>query len=193
MRTKARCMSHLFYVIGASGAGKDALMQAARQHLAGKSILFAHRYITRSHSDASENFVQLNEAEFRKRQSLALFWLSWQAHGLSYALGTEVLHWLHLGLPVVINGSREALPQVRVACQQAHVQLHIVWVHCAPEVLAQRLRLRARESEAEIQERLALAQAYQVPNDALVVDNSGALSQTLAQWLPVLMAVIPHE
>jgi ribose 1,5-bisphosphokinase len=37
----------LFYLIGPSGAGKDALLAYARDQLAGSSpVLFSHRYIT---------------------------------------------------------------------------------------------------------------------------------------------------
>jgi ribose 1,5-bisphosphokinase len=181
-------MSQLFYVIGPSGAGKDALMQAARVALEGQSVLFAHRYITRNNSDASENFVQLSEAEFSMRQQLGLFWLTWQSHQLHYAIGTEVRHWLQSGLTVVVNGSRQALPEVTRICAQDGVILAPVWVHCETSILAQRLRARGRETEAQIQERLERAKAFVPPVDALVIDNSGALTDSVQQLLTYLQA-----
>jgi ribose 1,5-bisphosphokinase len=181
-------MSQLFYVIGPSGAGKDALMQAARVALEGQSVLFAHRYITRNNSDASENFVQLSEAEFSMRQQLGLFWLTWQSHQLHYAIGTEVRHWLQSGLTVVVNGSRQALPEVTRICAQDGVILVPVWVHCETSILAQRLRARGRETEAQIQERLERAKAFVPPVDALVIDNSGALTDSVQQLLTYLQA-----
>jgi len=181
-------MSSLFYVIGPSGAGKDALMQAARVALEGQSVLFAHRYITRNNSDASENFVQLSEAEFSMRQQLGLFWLTWQSHQLHYAIGTEVRHWLQSGLTVVVNGSRQALPEVTRICAQDGVILVPVWVHCETSILAQRLRARGRETEAQIQERLERAKAFVPPTEELVIDNSGALTDSVQQLLTYLQA-----
>lgn len=186
-------MSRLFYVIGASGAGKDALMQATRAELAGQPIVFAHRYITRANSDASENFVQLNPAEFEFRQHRGLFWLNWQSHGLSYAIGTEVRSWLQSGLTVVVNGSRQALPEVARICASDGVTLVPVWVHCEASVLAQRLRARGRETEAQIQERLERAKAFSAPADALVIDNSGALTDAVQQLIGCVSASLTIE
>lgn len=183
-------MRCLFYVIGPSGAGKDSLMLAARHALDGQSILFAHRYITRAASDASESFVQLSAAEFSLRQRLGLFWLVWSSHHLAYAVGTEVLRWLEADIPVVVNGSRQALPQVIAACAQAHIPLVPVWVHCELSVLAQRLSQRGRESHVQIEERLQRAAQFEPPVGALVIDNSGNLADALAQWMPHLQAVL---
>lgn len=186
-------MSRLFYVIGASGSGKDALMQAARVALAGTPIVFAHRYITRANSDASENFVQLNQAEFEFRQQSGLFWLNWQSHGLNYAIGTEVRTWLQAGLTVVVNGSRQALPDVAGICARDDITLLPIWVHCEVSVLAQRLRARGRETEAQIQERLEGAKAFTASADALVIDNSGALTDSVQQLLGYLSASLTTE
>ncbi len=186
-------MSSLFYVIGPSGAGKDAIMQAARLALAGKPVLFAHRYITRATADASENFVQLSTAEFEQRQRLGLFWLTWQSHQLAYGVGCEVRDWLHQGIRVVVNGSRQALPEVSAICAQDGVTLVPVWVQCEISVLAQRLRARGRESEAEIQERLHRAAAFVPPAGALVVDNSGALSDSVQQFLAYVQSDAADE
>lgn len=186
-------MSRLFYVIGPSGAGKDALMQAARIALAGQPILFAHRYITRPIADASENFVQLSTAEFEQRQRLGLFWLTWQSHQLNYAIGTEVRNWLQSGIAVVLNGSRQALPEVARICAQDGVTLVPVWVQCEASVLAQRLRARGRETEAQIQERLEGAKAFVPPPGALVIDNSGDLTDSLHQFLRYVSHELTHH
>lgn len=179
-------MPELFYVIGPSGAGKDSVMLAARQALDGAPVLFAHRYVTRPFDAGGENFVSLSEAEFDVRLTHGLLWLHWRSHELNYGIGAEVLSWLQAGLTVVVNGSREALPQVEAACVQAGVSLTPVWVQCDLAVLAERLRARGRETPEQIAERLARAGAFAPPSGALVLDNSGTLAQTLAQWLPRL-------
>jgi ribose 1,5-bisphosphokinase len=185
-------MSNLFYVIGPSGAGKDALMQSARLAMSARRVLFAHRYITRANADASESFVQLSSLEFELRRSLGLFWLTWQSHALDYAVGSEVLAWLNSGLSVVVNGSREALPEVNRICVRDGVSLVPVWVHCDLSVLAQRLRARGRENETQIQERLQRANAFAPPPQALVVDNSGRLSDSVNQFLSMLNDGLSH-
>jgi ribose 1,5-bisphosphokinase len=183
-------MSSLFYVIGPSGAGKDALMNAARQALDGEAIAFAHRYITRPASAGGENFIGLTPAEFAVRDTKGLFWLTWASHELHYAVGREVLTWLTSGVTVVVNGSRAHLAQVQAQCDLAAIPLIPVWVHCDALILAQRLRSRGRESETQIAERLLRATQFMPPAGALVIDNSDKLEQALADWLVYLKQAI---
>jgi len=179
-------MQQIFYVIGASGAGKDALMQAARVALSGRSIVFAHRYVTRPVVELSENFVSLTDDEFAVRSRAGCFWWQWQSHGLHYGIGVEVLHWLRSGLVVVINGSRAYLAEAQQRCDEQGVQLTPIWVHCDTSVLRQRLLARGRETPAEVEARLQRASAFEPPEGVRVIDNSTSLSAALAQWMPLL-------
>lgn len=179
-------MPSLFYVIGASGAGKDSLMLAARQALDGEAIAFAHRYITRSAEAGGENFIGLTLAEFAQRDKKGAFYFSWTSHDLHYGVGSEVLSWLQGGLTVVVNGSRAYLPQAQEKCTALNIKLVPIWVVCDLPALAARLRARGRESEAQIEERLRRAAQFLPPEDARVINNSGTLEQSLAQWLPLL-------
>ncbi|HEV7393167.1 MAG TPA: phosphonate metabolism protein/1,5-bisphosphokinase (PRPP-forming) PhnN, partial [Burkholderiales bacterium] len=73
----------LFYVVGASGVGKDSLMQYARDTLHDEhAVLFAHRYITRMAGAGGENHVALTVPEFEIRKRHGLFAMSWQSHDL---------------------------------------------------------------------------------------------------------------
>lgn len=179
-------MPSLFYVIGASGAGKDSLMMAARRALDGEAILFAHRYITRSADLGSENFISLSQREFAVRDAKGLFWLKWHSHDLYYGVGAEVVSWLQSGLNVVLNGSRAYLPQAQAACDTLGVRLIPLWVVCDLSVLEVRLRSRGRESEKEIKERLDQAAAFLPPIDSVVINNSDTLDRSLTQLLPLL-------
>jgi ribose 1,5-bisphosphokinase len=50
----------LYYLVGASGCGKDSLLTYARQHLKKiEMVFFAHRYITRPPADGGENRIAL--------------------------------------------------------------------------------------------------------------------------------------
>jgi len=146
----------LVYVMGASGAGKDSLLQYARQQLDGHpGVVFAHRYITRPPEAAGENHVALSLAEFQLRLAKGLFVLNWESHHLCYGIGIEVRTWLNAGLTVVVNGSREYLPEAR----RRIPGLCPVLIEVDRNILRDRLVKRGRETEAAIDERLQRAAA----------------------------------
>ncbi len=69
----------LVLVVGPSGAGKDSLLQTAREAFrCDPRIGFARRVITRPADPDGENHEPVSEAEFTARD----FALSWSAHGL---------------------------------------------------------------------------------------------------------------
>lgn len=144
-------MSKLFYVIGASGAGKDTLMTYARTKINGeKPVLFAHRYITRQPDAGGENHVYLTAEEFKLRAEAGFFALFWESHDKHYGVGTEINKWLQQGFSVVVNGSRQYLP----IAKQLYPDLVVVMICASPEVIAQRLAGRGRESAEEIEKRI---------------------------------------
>lgn len=184
----------LFYVMGPSGSGKDSLLRALRERLGPDDpILVAHRYITRD-ADANEASVALTLDEFQRRKALGCLALNWHSHGLHYGIGVEIEQWLAQGLTVIVNGSREYLPQAVAR----YPKLCAVHVRVKPEVLATRLRQRGRESEEAIARRLARAgQAFDVPAGCKLVeiDNSGALqasADAFAQLVGATPAVAPQ-
>ena len=84
-------MAHLYYIIGASGVGKDSLMNYARERInGGAAILFAHRYITRPAKEGNENHVYISPEEFTSRKEGGLFALDWESHGQYYGIGMEI-------------------------------------------------------------------------------------------------------
>ena len=104
-------MSTLFYVIGASGAGKDTLMNYARSTINGaEPVIFANRYITRPPFTGNENHIHLSREEFEARINANLFALYWESHEQYYGIGTEINGWMECGFNVVVNGSRQYLP-----------------------------------------------------------------------------------
>ena len=167
-------MARLIWLTGPSGSGKDSLLNALRE-APPEQLVIAHRYITRPAYAGGENHVALSEAEFRRREKLGLFAISWQAHGLYYGLGEEIDHWLARGLNVLVNGSRLHLPIVQ---QHYGAQLLPLVLQVSPQVLETRLRQRGRETEAEISKRLARA-AEPLPAHCYPLNNDGALSDTL--------------
>lgn len=167
--------ARLFYVIGASGSGKDSLMQHARTQLSGHpGIVFAHRYITRPQDAGGENHVALSEAEFDARLARDLFAMHWASHGLRYGIGKEINLWLAKGLTVVLNGSREYLESAAVI----YPELFPVLIEVSPHTLRQRLLARGRETAEDVERRIARASAFRPQTRAGVarIDNDGDIA-----------------
>ncbi len=144
-------MSKLFYVIGASGAGKDTLINYARTRINGsENLIFAHRYITREPS-GNENHIALSHEEFKQRIDANFFALYWESHGNFYGVGSEINYWMQSGFNVVVNGSRQYLPTAR----EIYPDINVILISASPEVISQRLAERGREDAAEIEKRIA--------------------------------------
>jgi ribose 1,5-bisphosphokinase len=162
----------LIYVMGPSGAGKDALLRYARDALSEDELVFAHRYITRAPLAGDENFISLSEAEFATRERLGLFRFVWEAHGHHYAIGREIELWRDAGLTVIVSGSRAHFAAGAAGLDD----IWPVHVTAAPEIVARRLALRGREPLAAIEARLR-RDTGEVPSHKrlVTIENSGPL------------------
>lgn len=167
-------MPQLFYVVGASGVGKDSLMDYARTHINGSlPLLFAHRYITRAAKEGNENHVYISPEEFTLRRDKGLFALHWESHGLHYGIGREIDTWMDKGFSVVVNGSRQYLP-VAVEC---YPNLVTVVIEADPEVIRRRLENRGRETAVEIQQRIQRQPAITAAAGYIGIRNNGPLEE----------------
>jgi len=143
----------LYYLVGASGSGKDSILRYFRDHLAKECrlpVAIAHRYIPRQ-TDATENSVMLSEQEFTMRAQEKLFALNWQANTFHYGIGVEINTWLEAGVSVIVNGSRAYLPIARSLYPK---QLHSINIDVPDEILQQRLQKRSRETPSAIISRM---------------------------------------
>src|SRR5580700_316327 len=144
-------MPQLYYIVGASGVGKDSLMEYARLRINGSMpVLFAHRYITRPPKEGNENHVFVSPEEFRLRRDKGLFALHWISHGLYYGIGKEIDSWMESGFHVVVNGSRQYLP---VAIER-YPRLTTIVIEADPEIIRHRLESRGRETTGDIEKRI---------------------------------------
>ena len=177
-------MSTLFYVIGASGAGKDTLMNYARTKINGSEpVVFAHRYITRPPFTGNENHVYLSKEEFKTRIENELFALHWESHDQHYGIGIEIDSWMHRGFNIIVNGSRQYLP----VAQQRYPDLKVVLIDASPAVIGERLASRGRESAEEIAKRIArtaeitadLTNCVKIINDGAVEDAGDELMKII--------------
>jgi ribose 1,5-bisphosphokinase len=180
----------LIYLAGASGAGKDSLIDALRVELAARDIDVVRRVITRSAEASGEQAVGVTHEAFEQMVAQGRFALSWHANGLRYGIPVEVDRALAEGRWVLMNGSRGYLPQ---ALDRYPDALPIL-VTVNKAVLRERLVARGRETAAEIEARLLRSeQLHQAPGawqgtvpGLHVVDNSTTLEQAATTLLALI-------
>ena len=175
----------LVLVVGPSGAGKDTLINAAKAALADDPrFVFPRRVVTRPAIAALEDHDSVTPAEFALQQANGAYALSWEAHGLRYGLPGSIRDDIAAGRVVVMNGSRAMVGSAR----QTFPDMVVVLVEARPEVRAQRLAGRGRETAAEVAERLRREVPAEIP-DAIRVDNSGAVAEGISRFLTALRAL----
>jgi ribose 1,5-bisphosphokinase len=136
----------LVLVVGPSGAGKDTLLDAARQALTDDPrFRFVRRVITRPAEAGGEAYESVTDAEFATRD----FALSWQAHGLRYGIPADIATDLQAGRVVVANISRGIITQAA-----RRFPAHVIEITAPPQILAARLSARGRESVVDVAARL---------------------------------------
>lgn len=176
----------LILVAGASGAGKDSLIDAAREHFDGDPrFLFPRRIITRG-DQRGERHIALSEEEFAKCERQGSFCLTWRANGLSYGVPLETVDALAAGRTVVLNISRGKIVEARALWANTRV-LHVV---ASAEARRQRLVARGRETARQAAERLRRAdmEAASVPQGEWVseIDNSGNLASAIERFVTLV-------
>ena len=177
-------MSKLFYIIGASGAGKDTLMNYARNHINGSEwVAFAHRYITRPPFTGNENHVHLTVEEFLQRMNAGLFALYWESHGQHYGIGLEINMWMEKGFNVIINGSRQYLP----IAKQLYPDMEVILIEASPEIIIRRLMGRGRENTADIEKRMARTAEIDTDlKNCIKIQNDGAIEEAGNQLVNII-------
>lgn len=179
-----RLAGRLILIVGASGAGKDSLIGAARHALGSDpGFDFPRRVITRQAGAGGEDFQSVTVEEFERRRRLGQFAFHWRSHGLNYGVPATATALIGAGRRVVVNVSRTMIDVARVRYPGTHV-IHIV---ANPSVVAQRLRDRGREAPADIAVRLERAGEVAVrgPN-VTIIDNSGRLDRAAALFIDAL-------
>ncbi len=168
----------LVLVVGPSGAGKDTLLDAARQALAGDPrFRFVRRVITRPADAGGEAHEAVTEAEFARRD----FALQWQAHGLRYGLPTDIAEDDARGIVIVANASRTVIAE---AAQRFVTR--VIEITAPPAVLAARLAARGREAGADVAARLSRSVAVPEGVEVITVMNDGTLEDGVRQFLAAL-------
>src|SRR6195256_965870 len=161
----------LILVVGPSGAGKDTLLGLAKAACAGDdNVVFPRRAVTREASPFEEN-EQLSLDAFRQARSQGDFAVHWEAHGHRYALSRAIDDDIRAGRTVVANVSRTVIAKMR----RAYADVVVVSITAPPNVLAERIALRARGSDGRLDQRLNRTVEYaSAAPDVTIVNVSSA-------------------
>jgi ribose 1,5-bisphosphokinase len=174
----------LILVVGPSGAGKDSLIAAAAERLAGNACYhFPKREITRASDAGGEDHIEVSAQDFLIRREAGGYALAWDAHGLSYGIPGAINHLIAGGATVVVNTSRTVIETAR----DAYPNLRIIFVTAPLDILAHRIAARGRESAEDVAERLARAGIAQPSGpDVITLNNDGSLDQAVTAFLAAI-------
>lgn len=174
----------LFYFVGPSGAGKDALLQWVQARAPDRdNLLFARRTITRAqHQDDAHEGV--DHSAFWRLAAAGQFSMIWEVNGVCYGVRRGIEAELKAGRDVIVNGSREYVPKL----QQIFPQAQVIWLEADEAVLQERLISRGRESGPALLRRISRASQFAPPENRQVIriDNSGQLETAGLQILEIL-------
>ncbi|WP_306151790.1 phosphonate metabolism protein/1,5-bisphosphokinase (PRPP-forming) PhnN [Roseovarius sp. MMSF_3281] len=174
----------LIGVVGPSGVGKDTVMRALSEARPGLRLV--RRVITRAGSAVGEDCDVVTPQEFEVRREVGAFALHWQAHGMSYGVTQAIGGQLAEGHDLLVNLSRSVLARA----QAGFPGFVTLLLTASEDVLRARLMQRGRESEAEVEDRLArrdfalpegLERVIEVHNDG---DLDGTVNAALAALYP---------
>ena len=169
------------FVCGASGAGKDSVMQWAENYLANQQrIVFSRRQVTRPAATGSDH-DELSVTDFINKAATGGFAWRWQAHGFHYGIDAQYAQQVAAGHIVVVNGSREHAVQL-----DRNEPVRLVQIALDPAEIKSRLIARGRESMSQIESRLARNVQFATSNAHCTIVNNGALAtagKALADYL----------
>jgi len=172
----------LVLVVGPSGAGKDTLLGVARAACADdRTVVFPRRVITREAS-ASEDNDEVSIGTFQEALARGEYAMHWEAHGHCYALSRAMEDEIRSGRTVVANVSRTVIG----AARRAYADVVVILITAPPNVLAERIAMRARSSDGMAENRLrrTVEDASAVPDVTIV--NTGSAEYHARQLVRII-------
>ena len=175
----------LFFFVGPSGAGKDTLLQWVQTRIPERAgLVFAQRTITRP-QQPGDLHEAVDHNTFWRLAAAGQFAMTWEVNGVCYGVRRSIEAALKAGRDVVINGSREYVPQL----QRRFPQAQVIWLDADEALLRDRITARGRESGPALLRRISRAAEFVPPEDSsqvIRIDNSGQLEVAGHQILNLL-------
>ena len=181
----------LILVVGNSGSGKDSIINGVSEKypLDLKKVYIVKRYITRPPSKTEDNYF-ISSEEFNEMGKKGKFALQWHIYGLDYGVPIEIEEWLKNGHTVIVNVSRTIINDTR----KKYKNLKVVFIEVPLEITLQRLKIRERESEQGLKERIERARNNQKFTEAdFEIDNSGELDEAISQFLNYVISIVKYN
>ncbi len=182
---------HLVLVVGPSGAGKDSVLNRARERFRGnRNVVFPRRFVTRLGNAAAEDHVSLTEMEFAIAVADDAFSLWWRAHGNFYGIGRSIEGDLAAGAVVAVNCSREVIGDAL----EAFGPVTVVEITAPADVLVSRIVARGRETPDEALRRVSRQVAEYPKGIRLVrITNDGPLERAVERFCAILQNPVADE
>jgi ribose 1,5-bisphosphokinase len=159
----------LVLVVGPSGAGKDTLLGLAKAACAeDRSVVFPRRVITREASAAEAN-EQVSAGTFQEALRRGEYAMHWEAHGHRYALSRAIDDEIRAGRTIVANVSRTVIGEMR----RLYADVVVVSITAPPNVLAERIAMRARSSDGKLEARLGRTVEDAAATPDVTIVNTG--------------------
>ncbi len=193
-QTKSSTSGVLFLVVGNSGSGKDSVIAGVRtlwnsSNPSFPSIHVPTRYITRP-SHESEDFVSISLDNFQQMKNKDKFAFWWHIYELDYGVPASIFEWLEKGDFVLVNVSRNIIPQVKAKIPNTQ----IIFVSVPFAVTKARILSRGRENPDDpvFQARIERARNRQtLPEADIVIDNAGDLENAISDLADKLHQYLP--
>lgn len=180
--------ARLVLVVGASGVGKDSVLDGARAAFrSDPRVVFVRRVITRPAGSGGEDHVAATSEEFAALCAARAFSIHWPANGLRYGLPRGMDDDLAAGRVVVANVSRQVLDDAR----RRYPGLTVCEIAASSDTLRARLVARGRESAAEIEARLARVGAPIAGHDVVTIANDGDLAVAATAFARLIGQLLP--
>jgi ribose 1,5-bisphosphokinase len=132
--------------------------------------VFPRRVITREASASEEN-EEVSIGTFQEALMRGDYAMHWEAHGHRYALRRAIDDEIRAGRTIIANVSRTVIGAMR----RAYADVVVILITAPPNVLAERIAMRARSSDGMVEDRLRrMVEDASAAPDVTIVNISSA-------------------
>jgi ribose 1,5-bisphosphokinase len=133
-------------------------------------------------ASAFEDNEQASSEGFRQGLARNEFAIHWEAHGHCNALPRAIDEDIRAGRTVVANVSRTVVDVMR----RTYADVTVVSITAPPEILAERLVARARNSDGQIERRLSRTVDDAVVAPDVMIVNVGSVTDRTREFVRII-------